>query len=210
MASSPLINQLGHKVGARGARTRRALLDALRRLMDLRPIAEIRPADVAAEADLPPTNFYTYFKTVGEAALVLCEDVTADFNGLASHIDSDWSAERAFGAARALILDVMAVWDRHAPVLRFEHIMAERGDPGFAESRVRRLRRLHLAIERRIAQAQSQGYHPQGLSPRLASYETVSLMESVASGFDLLRRADGDEAILDTTAHIIVRLVTGR
>lgn len=207
---APLTNQLGHKVGARGARTRRALLDALRRLMDLRPIAEIRPADVAAEASLSPTNFYTYFKTVGEAAIVLCEDTTVDFGGLAAHLDSDWSAERAFGAARALILDIMAAWSRHAPVLRYEHVMAERGDPGFTESRVRRLRRLHLAVERRIAQAQSQGYHPAGLTPRLASYETVSLIESVASGFDLLRRADEDAAILDTTAHIVVRLVTGR
>jgi len=36
-------------------------------------------------------------------------------------------------------------------------------------------------------------------------------VESVAGGFELMRRGDTpDEAIIDTTAHIVVKLVTGR
>ena len=88
--------------------------------------------------------------------------------------------------------------------------MADRGDAAFAGSRIRRLRRLHLTLERRIARARAAGFHPTGLDPRLASYEVVSLVESVGAGIGLLRRAEGDEAILDTTAHRVVRLVTGR
>ncbi|MNE92686.1 hypothetical protein D3C80_1904400 [compost metagenome] len=52
--------------------------------------------------------------------------------------------------------------------------------------------------------------HPEGLSPRLTSYETANLVESVAAGFALMRRADTAEAIVDTTAHIVVKLTTGR
>lgn len=208
--SQPLTNMLGHRIGARGARTRRALLDALRELLETRHLGEIRVADIAALAGLSPTNFYTYFRTPDDAVLVLCEAPAEECMGLAAHLDADWSSERAFATARALTLDLLAIWDRHGPVLRLEHGLADRGDAPFAESRIRRLRRLHLALERRIAQAQAQGYHPAGLSPRLTSYEVVALIESVARGFQLLRRADTPEAILDTTAHIVARLVTGR
>ena len=89
-------------------------------------------------------------------------------------------------------------------------MLADKGEPGFAESRIKRMRRLHLALERRIAQAKSNGAHPEGLSPRLTSYETANLVESVAAGFALMRRADTAEAIVDTTAHIVVKLTTGR
>jgi hypothetical protein len=96
-------------------------------------------------------------------------------------------------------------------VLRIEHMLADKGEAGFVESRVRRLRRVHLAFERRIAVAHATGYHAAGLDPRLASYEVANLVESVAAGFDLLRRGDTPpEAIIDTTAHIVVKLVTGR
>lgn len=206
----PLTNKLGHRIGARGERTRRALLDAVRTLLETRHLGEIRVADVATAAGLSPTNFYTYFKTVSEAVLALCDEAAQEAQSLAAHIDGDWSSERAFGTARGLIVDVLALWERHGPVLRIEHELADKGEVPFAESRIRRLRRLHLALERRIAQAHAQGYHPTGLNPRLASYETASLIESVAAGFQLMRRADTADAILDTTAHIVVRLVTGR
>ena len=51
---------------------------------------------------------------------------------------------------------------------------------------------------------------PEGLDPRLASYQVANMVESMADGFDLLLRADTAEAILDTTAHMVVRLTTGR
>ena len=58
--------------------------------------------------------------------------------------------------------------------------------------------------------AHASGLHPEGLNPRLTSYETANLVESVAAGFELMRRADTPEAIIDTTAHIVVKLTTGR
>lgn len=203
-------NKLGHRIGKRGNRTRRAILDALRDILDQKHLGEIRAADVAQAADVSAPTFYTYFKTIEEVVLVLCEEAGADFQGLAAHIHADWAGERAFESARAYVLEVLALWTRHGPVLRVEHMLADKGEPAFAESRIRRLRRLHLALERRIAQARSSGFHPEGLNPRLTSYETANLVESVAAGFELMRRADTAEAIVDTTAHIVVKLTTGR
>ena len=205
------INKLGHRIGARGGRTRSAILEATRRLLDRRHLGEIRVADVAAEAGVSPSNFYTYFKTVEEPVLALCEGVAAEFQPLSRHLEGDWSAEAAFGAARTYIMDVLLIWREHGPVLRIEHMLADKGEAGFVESRVRRLRRVHLAFERRIAVAHATGYHAVGLDPRLASYEVANLVESVAAGFDLLRRGETPpEAIIETTAHIVVKLVTGR
>jgi AcrR family transcriptional regulator len=203
-------NKLGHRIGARGGRTRQAILDATRGLLESRHIGELRTADLAAAAGVSASNFYTYFKTVEEPVLALCELAAADWDRLGSHLQDDWSGERAFQSARALMLDVLSCWREHGPALRVEHMLADQGHPAFVESRVRRLRRLHLALERRIAQARSSGFLPEGMNPRLVSYEVASLMESVAAGFDLLRRADTDEAILETTAHIVVKLTTGR
>jgi len=204
-------NKLGHRIGARGGRTRAAILTATRTLLDGRHLGEIRVADVAAEAGLSPSNFYTYFKTVEEPVLALCEAAATDFQPLARHLDGDWAGEQAFLSARAYTVDVLAFWRAHGPVLRIEHMLADKGEPGFVDSRIKRLRRVHLAFERRIAQAHATGYHAKGLDPRLTSYEVASMVESMAAGFELLRRGDTPpDAIIDTTAYIVVKLVTGR
>ena len=205
------VNKLGHRIGARGGKTRDAILEATKSLLQRRHLGEIRVADVAAEAGLSPTNFYTYYKTVEEPVLALCELASNDFQPLARHLDGDWSGEQAFVAARAYIVGVLEFWHEHGPMLRIEHMLADKGEAGFVESRVKRLRRVHLALERRIAQAHATGYHAKGLDPRLTSYEVASLVESMAAGFELLKRGDTPpDAIIDTTAWIVVKLVTGR
>ncbi|WP_409020483.1 TetR/AcrR family transcriptional regulator [Brevundimonas vesicularis] len=203
-------NKLGHKIRNRGARTRRALLTALRSLLNTRHLGEIRPADVAQLAEVSAPTFYTYFKSVEEGLLVLCEEAGEDFQRLARHIHADWTGDRGFDAVRGYVLEVLSLWEEHGPVLRVEHMLADMGEPDFATSRIKRLRRLHLALERRIAQAHANGLHPRGLNPRLTSYETANLVESVAAGFALMRRADTAEAIVDTTVHVVLKLTTGR
>ncbi|MFW2341865.1 TetR/AcrR family transcriptional regulator [Brevundimonas sp.] len=204
------VNKLGHRIGARGGRTRSAILEALRGLLATRHLGEIRIADVAQSAAISAPTFYTYFDTLDEALLALCDEVASDWQGLAHHVEADWSAGQGLTHARALITDMLALWDRHGAIIRVEQMMADRGDPAFAEARIGRLRRLHLALERRIAQAANAGLHPQGYDPRLASYEVANIAESAAASFKLLKRADSDQAIIETTALILVRLITGR
>ena len=45
-------NKLGHRIGARGGRTRGAILAATRALLDRKHLGEIRVADVAAHAQV--------------------------------------------------------------------------------------------------------------------------------------------------------------
>lgn len=204
------VNKLGHRIGARGGRTRTAILDALRALLATHHMGEIRIADLAQAAGISAPTFYTYFDTLDEALLALCEEVASDWQGLAHHLEADWSGGHGLTHARALIMDMLALWARHGAIIRVEQMMADRGAPAFVEARVSRLRRLHLALERRIAQAAHAGLHPEGYDPRLASYEVANIAESAAASFNLLKRADSDRAIIDTTAHILVRLITGR
>jgi AcrR family transcriptional regulator len=208
--SDGLTNKLGHRIRSRGAKTRGTLLGAVRDLLEERGPGAVRMADVAQRAGVSAASVYTYFKTVDEAALALCEAAVADTEALAPMLEGDWSGDEGFKACRAFVEAMSGVWRTHGAALRVERLMADRGDAAFAESRIRRLRRLHLALERRIARARAAGFHPEGMDPRLASYEIVSLVESVGAGFALLRRADDDAAILDTTAHMVVRLTTGR
>src|SRR5690606_15975757 len=112
--------------GARGARTRRAILDALRGLLNHRHLGEIRAADVALAANVSAPTFYTYFKSVEEGLLILCEEAGEDFQRLAKHIHADWTGDRAFEAVRAYVLEVLALWGDHGPVLRVEHMLADK------------------------------------------------------------------------------------
>ena len=124
-------------------------------------------ADLASAAGVSPSNFYTYFKTVEEPVLALCEAAATDFQGTGTaHFQADWPGEQGLRqVGRAFILDVMAIWRDHGQVLRVEHMLADNGETAFVESRVRRLRRLHLAIERRVAQAHAGRLAPEGLQP---------------------------------------------
>ena len=203
-------NKLGHRMGARGGRTRQALLDAGSALLRERSFGAVRTADVAQTAGVSPASFYTYFSSVDDIVLALCEAATEDCNAVARHLQGDWSGDRAFVAAREYVAEVLTMWRAHGHALRIEHMLADQGHAAFADSRIRRLRRLHLALERRIAEARAGGRQPEGLDPRLASYQVANMVESMADGFDLLLRADTAEAVLDTTAHMVVRLTTGR
>lgn len=203
-------NKLGHRMGARGGRTRQALLDAGSALLRDRHFGAVRTADIAQAAGISAASFYTYFRAVDDVVLALCEAAADDCGALARHLQGDWSGDRAFTAARAYVADTLAMWRIHGHALRIEHMLADQGQTAFIDSRVRRLRRLHLALERRIAEARSGGRQPAGLDPRLASYQVANMVESMADGFDLLLRADTPEAVLDTTAHMVVRLTTGR
>lgn len=203
-------NKLGHRMGARGGRTRQALLDAGSALLKNRHFGAVKTQDVALAAGVSPASFYTYFSAVEDVVLALCEAATEDCNALARHFQGDLAGERAIVAARAYVDDALAMWRSHGHALRIEHMLADQGHAAFADSRIRRLRRLHLALERRIAEARAGGRQPEGLDPRLASYQVANMVESMADGFDLLLRADTAEAVLDTTAHMVVRLTTGR
>lgn len=203
-------NKLGHRMGARGGRTRQALLDAGSALLKDRHFGAVKTQDIALAAGVSPATFYTYFSAVEDVVLALCEAATEDCNALARHFQGDLSGDRAVVSARAYVEDTLTMWRAHGHALRIEHMLADQGHAAFADSRIRRLRRLHLALERRIAEARAGGRQPEGLDPRLASYQVANMVESMADGFDLLLRADTAEAVLDTTAHMVVRLTTGR
>ncbi|MFC0634600.1 TetR/AcrR family transcriptional regulator [Brevundimonas balnearis] len=205
------VNKLGHRIGRRGGRTREALLAAARGLLETHKLADLRPADVARAAGVSAPSFYTYFKTVDEPVLALCEAAGAPYQGLAALFDADWSGERAFEQARAYVLAVVDIWAEHGPVLRIENALADEGHDAFARERIRRLRRVHLAIERRIAEARVNGRHDSRLDARLASYEAASMVDSVAAGLRLMQRGDTPlDDVVDTTALLFAKLVTGR
>jgi AcrR family transcriptional regulator len=139
--SEPLTNKLGHRIRRRGARTREALLAAVRELLEERGPGAVRIADVAQRAGVSAPSVYTYFRTVDEAALALCEAAAPDTEALATLLEGDWSGDEAFRACRAFVEAMAEVWRVHGAALRVERLMADRGDAAFAESRIRRLRR---------------------------------------------------------------------
>lgn len=204
------LNKLGHKIGSRGRRTHAALLSATRGLLDERPLSDIRPADVSAAAGISAPSFYTYFRGVDEVVLQLCAEAAEPYQSMPRHFDPDWSGDRAYGHARAYVLDVIAAWRTHGPVLRVETLMADEGHTEFAKARIGRLRRVHLAIERKIARARATGRHDPRLDPRLASYEAASMVDAVGAGLSLLQRGDTPlDSVIDTTALILVRIANG-
>ena len=64
--AQPKENQSGQRMGAKGLKTRRRLIDATVDLLNSIPIRDIKVVDIAARAKTASATFYLYFDSVIE------------------------------------------------------------------------------------------------------------------------------------------------
>ena len=69
----PEYNHYGQKIGSKGERTRRALIDKTVDLLESHGLRDVSVADVARAAKTSPATFYVYFRGVPEVVLAALE-----------------------------------------------------------------------------------------------------------------------------------------
>jgi AcrR family transcriptional regulator len=190
-------------VSARGARTRKALVEAARVVFERDGYIEARITDITAEAGVAAGSFYTYFTGKEDAFAAVMAEVedemlhprlreVADRDDPVTVIDA---ANRAYLAAYRRNAKLMGLMEEVAQV-----------DERFRRLRRRRMRAFADRNAQALARLQEQGIADPGLDPKLAA-QALSVM---VSRMAYLRYVDGfgnDSA--DALATTLTRLWTG-
>ncbi|MFZ4603972.1 MAG: TetR/AcrR family transcriptional regulator [Caulobacterales bacterium] len=202
-------NRRGQKLGAKGDRTRMALMEAALELLSSRPIWEIKISDIAGMANVRGPNFYAYFDSVDDLLLALSEQATEDLPDMASLIDSGW--EVLGGEACALRLAELSIdyWEKHRPVLRIVNMLADDGETRFLRARIARLAPTYRAFRRRIEAAKAAGRLAVGVDPRLAAYSLAVYLEQWGHHYHLTRREYERDQIVSTLGALLFSWLSG-
>ncbi len=201
-------NKLGQSLGAKGARTRRRIMDATLELIAQRSFAEVRITDVARVAQIAQPNFYTYFSSVEDVLRALADEVSLD--SLALLLEEDWSGPNGLPLARQLVEEALALWAAHRAVLGLTWFFADKRHGDFPEVRVRQVRALYKAFESQIRRSQAAGRISRAIQPRLAGYECLGLISSAANNHALLLESGFTrKQLIETNARIVHLIATG-
>jgi AcrR family transcriptional regulator len=201
----------GRPLGRRAQATRRRLLDATAELLESQGVRDVRVVDIARRVGTSPATFYQYFRDVGEAVLVLAEEVGDELHPLAEVLDGPWAGRAGLEPARRLVDGFVDYWDRNRAVLRVRNLAAQEGDRRFREVRVHALSTITDRLEARIAESQATGRVAPEITPYAAAAALVAMMERMAAyHFDLEPRGVARPEIVETVARIIHQTVLGR
>jgi len=203
----------GRVPGRRGQATRQRLLACTAELLDGTPWRSIKVIDIARQAGTSPATFYQYFENVEQAILVLAEELAEGAGALAALVEGDWSEERGWATARAVVQGFLDYWEANRAVFRVVELATEEGDLRFRRLRVRALNAVTVALARAVdagpAPAGPPG--PAGADPMAVAATVISMLAHVAAhryGFEFwgIRTTD----MVDSQARILLWTVTGR
>lgn len=206
--AEPAPNKLGQSLGAKGARTRRRIMEATAGLVATRSLADIRITEIARGAQIAQPNFYTYFTSIEDVILALGQEVSLE--GLAAHLEADWAGPQGIPQARLLIEEAFELWRKHAAVIALFWSFADKQRGEFPEKRVQQVRSLYKAFEAQVRRSQAAGRIASAVHPRLAGYECIGLISSAASRYDLLRESGfSHKHLVETNARLLHMIATG-
>lgn len=117
--------------GRKGKETRRALMAAARRLLDLVSPLSISAAAISKEAGTSPATFYVYFDNVEDILWALCEAISEDTSELFPEHAFLRIDERLEEDASAFVRGYRDIWSRHGPLLQYRNMEADRGNTRF-------------------------------------------------------------------------------
>ncbi len=198
-------NALGHAIGAKGSRTRTALMDATRRLMERESIRDIRVADIAAIASTSSATFYRYFKDVVEAALAVAQAVEQMTPEMERLLSEPWPTEEVFLRSRALVEIWARLWTQHYPVLQFRNLAADQGDDRFLDARGASIQRARTLIMAKVVAMQRQGAD----APALTNAMLGALERTSANLIHNKRLRLSRARVIDGAAYLVALTFAG-
>lgn len=207
-APQPVPNKLGQSLGPKGARTRRRIMQATAELVSQKPFSEVRITEIARAAQIAQPNFYTYFNSIEDVIRELAQEISLE--GLARHLEPDWSRPGGVAHARQLMEEAVELWRAHSPVLGLSWFFADKRIGDFPQLRIEQTRALYKAFEAQVRQGQQAGRIAKAVQPRLAGYECIALISSASNKYDLLRESGfSHKQLVETNARLLHTITTG-
>lgn len=174
-------NQNGQKIGSKGQRTRRLLIDTTVALLETHGLRDLSVMDVARAAETSPATFYVYFRGVPEVVLAALEDAHQTSPELEAALAQDWLMPGAAARALDVVIAYTNLWNRHRTVFRVRNLAAEEGDERFYAARTNASRQMMAALARQIARAQRAGRVPAALSVPACAGTILMMLERLAA-----------------------------
>lgn len=207
-AKDEVVDQSGRVLGPRAQGTRQRLLDSTAQLLERQSLRELRVIDIARKVGASPATFYQYFRDVEDAVLCLAGQASDEMPAMLELIEGSWRGRHGLEKARQIADAFIRHWDAHHAVLRVRNLASDEGDPRFRRVRQRAMTPILEALAATISthrRARS-GEHPYAAAAAMAA-----ILERLAAYHKELEvvgitRAD----LVETTAHILHRTVTGR
>jgi AcrR family transcriptional regulator len=196
----------GTLLTARGVRTRTALLEAARRLIQSKGYANTKIADITKEAGKALGSFYTYFANKEEVLEQFAEDFKAEINQRVTHLDL--SDGDPYDVIRELCAVYWTSCKGHAPELA-AIFQASMMDDRFAD-RWREIRsdaRTQIAEGLRAVDLAGRVSHPE---PEATASALGSMMDYfcyvwLIEGGEAGRSAISDRVAIETMARVVYR-----
>jgi len=195
----------GRKLGPRGLRTRRRLLDATAELLCERGMRGAVVVEIARRAGTSPASFYQYFAGVEAAALELSAEAAAGLPEILKLLAGPLEGAAGLANARVLVAAFLDLWDAHHAVLRVRDHAADEGARTFRKNRRQALRPLLDALAERLERGASERgvIHPYAAAAALAT-----VLESVGGYHRELAYFGVDrDALIETSARLLVDTV---
>ena len=118
-------------LGKKAQETRRSLMQAARRLLDIVSPLGLTAAAISKEAGTSAATFYVYFNNVEDILWALCDAISEDTTNLFPSADFLRTPERLDEDAMAFVSGYGEIWARHGPLLLFRNLEADRGNRRF-------------------------------------------------------------------------------
>ncbi len=164
-------------VSARGARTRRALVRAARRVFERDGFLGARITDITADAGVAAGTFYTYFTSKEDAFAAVMEEVNEEMlhPRLREIADRDDPEAVIEAANRAYLL----AYRRNAKLMALMEQVAQI-NADFRRLRLRRARAFGERNAQAISRLQQRGLADPALDPRLAAHALSGMVSRMA------------------------------
>lgn len=205
-------NQQGQALGRKGVETRKKLMAAARKLLDVYSPVELTAVAIAKEAGTSSASFYMYFDDVRDILYGLATEAGDAMASVHEVVQQPWEADTLTLQEHALQLveRFNEIWQMHRQVLRFRNLEADRGDPRFEALRMKTYVPFIDLLARQIVAACPADRQKPTLSQAFALASVLhAAMERMASTDPaVVARGLGARKVNDALAHL-VRLVFG-
>lgn len=182
-------------------------------MLDTTSYRDLKVVDIARSAGMSPASFYQYFPEVESAILVLAEEMSKEGSVELSDLvrTGNWKGRAALDTSYALVVGIMAFWDKNRSVMRVIDLATDEGDQRFRQIRTVLLNELTNVLATVVEESAKSGRVPSDLDPMATAGVLVSMLAHVAAhrfGFEFwgIRTDDLERSM----ARIVYTTITGK
>jgi AcrR family transcriptional regulator len=202
-------NLNGQRIGPKGQRTMRKLIDAAAQLLESTGLRDLSVAEVARSAGTSPATFYVYFEGVPELVLEALKTAPHCDDELLRLASDDWSADPTRFAEEFVDLYI-ARWQRHRTLYRVRNLASEEGDKRFVDARSTAARPVLDALSRNVAHSKSCKRIDTKVSDFAVAAAIVMMLERVSALYRIMpEMGDGNAGELRDAAVFAALQILG-